>query len=153
MYPHVIDATRIIDGKLVTIKCLPTDGLEIRIALMLGTPPLSEDPSNHSVPILDTFEDETNAEVSYIVMPLLRNFDNPPFESVEDVLEFGEQVLEVSISMLINNSPPLDVQLLMNVRRAFLSCIGKGLHIGVSRLEWAPRPRLLDTETVHPPIS
>ena len=62
---------------------------------MLGTPPLSENPSNHSVPILDTFEDETNSTVSYIVMPLLRDFDNPPFESVDDVLEFGEQLLEV----------------------------------------------------------
>ncbi|KAI0724147.1 hypothetical protein C8Q72DRAFT_961689 [Fomitopsis betulina] len=98
VYPHVIDATRMSDGKLVMIKCVPTDGLELRIALFLGTPPLSEDPTNHCVPILDTFEDETNPRSSYIVMPLFRNFDDPPFENVEDVLEFGEQLLEVSMS-------------------------------------------------------
>lgn len=103
VYPHVIDATRISDGKLVVIKCLPTDGLEIRIALMLGTPPLSEDPTNHSVPVIDTFEDATNPNVSYIVMPLLRDFDDPPFESVEDVLEFGEQLLEVGMTMMISS--------------------------------------------------
>ena len=115
MYPHVIDATRISDGKLVTIKCLETDGLEIRIAIMLGTPPLSEDPNNHSVPVLDTFEDETNAGVSYIVMPLLRNFDSPPFESVEDVLEFSEQVLEVSMSMLMSDLQHAKLIYIVNV--------------------------------------
>ncbi|KAI0724168.1 kinase-like domain-containing protein [Fomitopsis betulina] len=94
VYPHVIDATRTSDGKLVTIKCVPTDRLEIRIAMFLGTPPLSDDPTNHCVPILDTFEDETNPNTSYIVMPLLRDYDNPAFESVEDVLDFGEQLLE-----------------------------------------------------------
>lgn len=103
VYPHVIDATRTSDGKLVKIKCVPTDGLEIRIAMMLSTPPLSEDSTNHSVPILDTFEDEANPNVSYIVMPLLRHFDDPAFESVEDVLEFGEQLLEVSMSIITNN--------------------------------------------------
>ena len=115
MYPHVIDATRISDGKLVTIKCLPTDGLEIRIGLMLGTPPLSEDPANHSVPILDTFEDATNPQVSYIVMPLLRDFDNPPFESGEDVLELGEQLLEVGLSTLISRYQPVKLFCFMNV--------------------------------------
>ena len=100
MYPHVIDATRISDGKPVIIKCVPTDEPELRIATMLGTPPLSEDSANHCVPILDTFEDESNGNVSYIVMPLLRDFDRPPMESVEDVLEFGEQLLEVSVSIV-----------------------------------------------------
>ena len=82
---------------------------------MLGTPPLSEDPNNHSVPVLDTFEDETNAGVSYIVMPLLRNFDSPPFESVEDVLEFSEQVLEVSMSMLMSDLQHAKLIYIVNV--------------------------------------
>ncbi|EPT00389.1 hypothetical protein FOMPIDRAFT_1049710 [Fomitopsis schrenkii] len=94
VYPHVIDATRISDGKLVTIKCVTTGCLEMRIAMMLGMPPLSEDPTNHCVSLLDVFEDAANTNVSYIVMPFLRDFDNPPFECVEDVLDFGEQLLE-----------------------------------------------------------
>ncbi|KAI0724169.1 kinase-like domain-containing protein [Fomitopsis betulina] len=92
--PHVIDATRISDGKLVITKCVPTDGLELQIAMFVGTPPLSDDPTNHCVPVLDSFEDATNPSASYIVMPLLRYFDDPSFESIEDVLEFGEQLLE-----------------------------------------------------------
>lgn len=100
VYPHVIDATRISDGKLVTIKCVTTGCLEMRIAMMLGMPPLSEDPTNHCVSLLDVFEDAANTNVSYIVMPFLRDFDNPPFECVEDVLDFGEQLLEVSTSIM-----------------------------------------------------
>lgn len=65
--------------------------------MLLGTSPLNEDPTCHCVPILDVFEDDANANVSYIVMPFLRNYCNPPFECVEDVLDFGEQLLEVSM--------------------------------------------------------
>ena len=79
------------EGKLVAIRSVQTDGLEIRIAMFLGTPPLSEDPANHCVPILDTFEDETDPSTSYIVIPFLRRYDDPVFESVEDVVDFGEQ--------------------------------------------------------------
>ena len=87
-YTH---ATRMSEGKLVAIRSVQTDGLEIRIAMFLGTPPLSEDPANHCVRILDTFEDETDPSTSYIVIPFLRRYDDPVFESVEDVVDFGEQ--------------------------------------------------------------
>ena len=54
-----------------------------------------DDPMNHSVPILDTFEDLVDKSISYLVMPFLRLTDNPPFEVVEDVLDFADQILEV----------------------------------------------------------
>lgn len=92
------------DGKLVTIKCVPTGGLEMQIAIMLGTPPLNKDPTCHCVPILDSFGDDTNPNLSYLVMPFLRNYYNPPFECVEDVLEFGEQLLEVSMNSIIDGT-------------------------------------------------
>jgi hypothetical protein len=90
--PLLVDATRISDGKLVYIKQVQTGDLESRIALMLSA---LDDPANHSVPILDTFVDHVDESVSYIVMPFLRSFDNPPFEIVEEVLDFADQVLEV----------------------------------------------------------
>jgi hypothetical protein len=52
-------------------------------------------PANHSVPILDTFEDLVDKSISYLVMPFLRLTDNPPFEIVEEVLDFADQILEV----------------------------------------------------------
>ena len=54
-----------------------------------------DDPANHSVPILDTFEDLVDESISYLVMPFLRLIDNPPFEVVEELLDFVDQILEV----------------------------------------------------------
>lgn len=74
------------------IKEVQTGDLESSIALMLSA---IDDPANHSVPILDTFEDLTDKSISYFVMPFLRLTDNPPFEVVEEVLDFVDQILEV----------------------------------------------------------
>ena len=70
---------------------------------MLRTPPLDEDPTNHCVPILDIFGDSKDATTTYLAMPFLRDYDNPRFERVEDVLDFGEQLLEVSASTVGNS--------------------------------------------------
>jgi hypothetical protein len=56
-----------------------------------------DDPANHSVPILDTFEDLADKSISYLVMPFLRLTDNPPFEVVEEVLDFADQILQVRL--------------------------------------------------------
>jgi hypothetical protein len=80
------------DGKLVYIKEVRTGDLEPSIALMLSA---IDGPANHSVPILDTFEDSVNKSISYLVMPFLRLTDNPRFEVVEEVLDFADQILEV----------------------------------------------------------
>jgi hypothetical protein len=56
-----------------------------------------DDPANHSVPILDTFEDSVNKSISYLVMPFLRLTDNPRFEVVEEVLDFADRILEVRL--------------------------------------------------------
>ena len=90
--PLLVDATRISDGKLVYIKEVRTGDLESSIALKLSA---IDDPSNHSVPISDTFEDAVDRSISYLVMPFLRLSDNPRFEVVEEVLDFADQILEV----------------------------------------------------------
>ena len=54
-----------------------------------------DDPANHSVPILDTFQDLIDKSISYLVMPFLRLIDDPEFEVVEEVLDFVDQILEV----------------------------------------------------------
>ncbi|KAI9458630.1 kinase-like domain-containing protein [Lactarius psammicola] len=89
--PLLVDATRISDDKLVYIKEVKTGDLESRIALALSE---IEDPTNHSVPILDTFVDSVDKSISYLVMPFLRMSDDPPFGVVEEVVDFADQVLE-----------------------------------------------------------
>jgi len=89
----LVDATRISDGKLVYIKQVETNVRESRIALMLSS---YEDPTNHSVPILDIFVDTQDDSISYIVMPFMRPVDDPPFYAIEEILNFTDQILEVT---------------------------------------------------------
>ncbi len=91
--PLLVDATRITDGKLVYIKQVQTNDQESRIALMFSS---YKDPANHSVPILDTFVDGIDDSLSYIVMPFFRLVDEPPFYAVDEILDFADQILEVS---------------------------------------------------------
>ncbi|KAL7282053.1 hypothetical protein ACG7TL_003520 [Trametes sanguinea] len=92
--PKVMDATRVSDEALVYMKSIRTDSEELRILSYLSSDELRHDPRNHCVPLLDVFQDSTDAERSIIVMPFMRYIDNPPFESVDDVLEMLDQVLE-----------------------------------------------------------
>ena len=78
------------------IKEVRTGDLESSIASMLNA---IDDPANHSVPILDTFQDLVDESVSYLVMPFLRLADNPRFEVVEEVLDFADQILEVRLKL------------------------------------------------------
>ena len=73
---------------------------ESRIATMLSSEPLLSDPRNHCVPILDLIQDDEDPTVSYMIMPFLRSFDSPPFDTVADVVDFTDQILEVRQSFL-----------------------------------------------------
>lgn len=60
----------------------------------LNSPSLKDDPSNLCVPLLDTFPDSDTNTV-FVVMPLLREFYEPPFGTVEEAVEFVKQTLKV----------------------------------------------------------
>ncbi|THG96233.1 hypothetical protein EW026_g5568 [Hermanssonia centrifuga] len=66
---------------------------------MLSSSRFSEDPRNHCVPILDYFVDEDDTSISYMVMPFLRLTNNPPFETVNDIIDFGNQLLQGLVFM------------------------------------------------------
>lgn len=87
------------------IKRVDSDSEELQIASMFSSAPLADDSRNHSIPLWDVFEDEHEAGISYMVMPLLRYVDDPPFESVEDVVDFVDQVLEVRAPRLAASDP------------------------------------------------
>lgn len=84
------------------IKRIGKNDEESRIAQMLSTKELRADPRNHCVPIIEVIDDPSDDSISYVVMPLLRNADSPPFQYVKEVVDFVDQILEVDSLTLRN---------------------------------------------------
>lgn len=91
-----MDAVQISTGKRVFMKAVSKKTTEKSIAMYLNSEDLLHDPRNHCVRILDSFESELDPEMEIIVMPLLRAFHLPPFDTVEEAFDFVRQMLEVS---------------------------------------------------------
>lgn len=123
---HLMDATRISDGKLVLLKRVKTSSPEIDIASFLSSKELRNDPRNHCVPVLDVIVDK-DPSLSYIVMPFLRYIDDPDFDTVGSILECADQFLEVEHACF-PSSHISDV--LMLFLRGLHSCTSTMLHIG-----------------------
>jgi serine/threonine protein kinase len=92
----VIDAKRIKDGISVMIKRVEANSDELAISLMLSSPQLSKDPNNYAVQILDHFGEGDGSNEAFMVMPLLRPFNDPPFSTVGEVVDFVRQMLQVN---------------------------------------------------------
>ena len=94
--PDVIDATKQ-DRTVVAIKWIRDGSLEVEIAKYLSSEELRRDTWNHCAPILDTFIDPDHAypDAHFLVMPLLRPFDDPEFSALEEVVDFVDQILAV----------------------------------------------------------
>jgi hypothetical protein len=101
----LLDATRLTDGGVVCIKRIASKRKtadeqlsdEVEIARFLSSPALSQCNNNHCVTIIDFFCDAWEPTVQYLVMPLLRLFDDPEFGAVGEVVDFVTQILEVCI--------------------------------------------------------
>ena len=90
-----MDALRVTDNKFVYLKRVPKNSTEVQIAKFFSTEDRMRDPRNHCAPVLEYFEDEKLPEYGIIVTPLYREFDIPEFDSIDEVLEFIKQTLEV----------------------------------------------------------
>ncbi|KAJ7092080.1 hypothetical protein B0H15DRAFT_835358 [Mycena belliarum] len=86
-----IDAIRIRDNTDVVLKRVETDLEEHITAQEVSLP---RDPRNHCVPILEVFE-VPDSEYHIIVMPLLRSFLVPRFDTIGEAVEFFSQFFEV----------------------------------------------------------
>jgi hypothetical protein len=98
--PMVLDAKRDKDGMIVCIKRIERKGHrtdEVKIGKFLSTDHMLRSPDNHCVPIWDSFCDPILPNVEYIVMPVLRPYNDPPFCAVGEVVDFVTQIIEVSI--------------------------------------------------------
>ena len=89
--PNVMDAIRTDDDAPVVIKATSGRTKEAFTAFIFTDGDAISDSRNHCVPILDTFlEDDT----VYIVMPLLRMFNDPPIDTVAQFIDFVEQIFQ-----------------------------------------------------------
>ncbi|KAF8958502.1 kinase-like domain-containing protein [Flammula alnicola] len=94
--PQVLDAIRRQDGLVVCIKMIqdPKKIKQIKITEYFSSRRMTSDSRNHVVPFYDTFGDSFSPHIQYMVMPVLRRFDDPEFLMVCEVVDFVSQVLE-----------------------------------------------------------
>ncbi|KAG6375804.1 kinase-like domain-containing protein [Boletus reticuloceps] len=95
-YGQVIDATRISDGKVVTLKRInkTEHPYEVDIGLYFSSKALASLPANHCVPIYDVFTLDDDENITIMVMPLFRPYTNPRFDTVGEVVECFRQLFE-----------------------------------------------------------
>lgn len=68
---------------------------EKRFNQYFSSPERASATDNHCVPIYDHFSDEIDPDMEFMVMPLLRPFDEPPMSAVVEVVDFVHQTLKV----------------------------------------------------------
>ncbi|KAH7888240.1 kinase-like domain-containing protein [Phlebopus sp. FC_14] len=93
--PYCLDAARA-DGTQVYIKKVVKEKhpTEAEIAQFLSSSSLLSNSHNHTVPVIDSFAHSTEPEVLYLVMPLLRPFDEPSFTTIKESIDFVDQTLQ-----------------------------------------------------------
>ncbi|KAI0930004.1 hypothetical protein AcW1_008785 [Taiwanofungus camphoratus] len=96
MVSHLLDATRISDGEMVVLKRISTlaHPYEVQISQLFSSEPLSVSPQNHCVPIYEVLEVPDECDTVLLVMPLLRRYNNPQFQTVGEAVEYFRQVFE-----------------------------------------------------------
>ena len=83
------------DGKLIGLKKVAKSlhPFEATIGQLLSSEPLSSDPDNHCVPIYDVLQVPDADDYIIIVMPFLRDYNSPNFETIGEVVDFFGQAL------------------------------------------------------------
>ena len=122
-----MDATRISDGEIVMMKriIVTEHSNEVGIAKFFSSEPISSDPKNHCVPLLDVLEVPDYEGVVLLVMPILRPFNSPKIWTYGEAVEFFRQVFEVCSG--ISTYIPLTTTFRF---RAFSLCISIIMLIG-----------------------
>ena len=96
-YSQLMDAIRISDGKAVGLKKVSKSRhpYEAEIGQFFSSDPLAKDPRNHCIPTLEILSVPDDADLLIIVMPLLRQYASPPFDTFGETMECIRQLLEV----------------------------------------------------------
>lgn len=121
------DATRISDGTQVMLKIIKPSlhPHEVKIGTLFSSEPLVSDPKNHCVPIYDVLTVPDIDDRVILVMPLLRQFDDPPFQTIGETVDLFSQLLEVCIRLF-----GCRCELRLTESRALNSCTDNASLIG-----------------------
>ncbi|KAJ3477233.1 hypothetical protein NLI96_g10607 [Meripilus lineatus] len=94
--PHILDAKRISTGELVMLKKVSKTyhPEEADIHEFLTADPFDSYPENHCAPLYETLQSPNDEDITLLVLPLYRRFDDPPFETVGEIVEFFRQIFE-----------------------------------------------------------
>jgi hypothetical protein len=96
-YSNLLDATRIEDGSYVGLKKInkTRHPYEAELAVFVSSEPLSSDPTNHCIPVCEVLQVPDDDNFVILIMPFLRPFDDPPFDTFGETIECYRQILEV----------------------------------------------------------
>jgi hypothetical protein len=94
-----MDAVRVRDDDPVILKRIFTEEgpYELSITQRFSSPELVGNPHNHCVPLLDIIELDGAGSHKLMVLPLLRPFNEPRFQTFGEFVAFFTQICEVSI--------------------------------------------------------
>ncbi|THH17972.1 hypothetical protein EUX98_g9032 [Antrodiella citrinella] len=67
---------------------------EVEITQSFSKEPMKSHPHNHCIPLFDVLDVPDGDDTSIIVLPLLRLFDDPSFQTIGEVVEFIRQIFE-----------------------------------------------------------
>jgi hypothetical protein len=93
-----MDATCLSDGKYITLKRInkSVHPHEVDIGLYFSSGPLISHAANHCVPICEVITLPDDADIVILVMPLLRAFADPYFDTFGEAIDCFHQLFEVS---------------------------------------------------------
>jgi hypothetical protein len=69
---------------------------EVEIGQLFSSEPLASNPKNCCVPFYDVLRVPDDEDTVILVMPLLYRIQNPPFQTVGEVVDFFRQMFEVA---------------------------------------------------------
>ncbi|KAF8902790.1 hypothetical protein CPB84DRAFT_1814851 [Gymnopilus junonius] len=93
----VIDAIRIRDDKAVVLKRTfkhAVNGEETKLTAYFSSPSLRYDFNNHCIPLLDVMDIPDDENFAIIVVPLLRPFNSPRFDTVGECVDLFQQIFK-----------------------------------------------------------
>jgi hypothetical protein len=73
---------------------------EADIGIFFSTEPLASHPSNHCVPIYDVLQVPDDDDTAILVMPILRRYDDPRFDTFGEIVAFFKQAFEVNFAVI-----------------------------------------------------
>ncbi|KAK7687644.1 hypothetical protein QCA50_008859 [Cerrena zonata] len=96
MSGHLIDATRSANAQIVMLKQISIldHPKEVELTQYFSREPFASHPRNHCVQLIDVLRVPSQPDIVILVLPLLRPYEDPWFETVGEAVEFFRQIFE-----------------------------------------------------------